>query len=237
MSQSDELTALILAGGKGTRLQGMFPDTPKPMIPVAGKPFLYWLTRLIASHGPKHFVYSTGHLSQQVELWAQDDSMPDLQRECVREEEPLGTAGGLFNCLDRCGEWTLVANGDGLVTRGLDELLSLKSSGADGGLLGVEVDDTARYGSLQVAPDGRLTGFREKEPGRGLINGGVYLFRTEMLRRFKRPGALSIETDLFPELLAAGARLQVVAADQAPFIDIGTPETIVQAESFVRQHL
>lgn len=237
MSAVAELTVLILAGGKGTRLQGLFPETPKPMIPVAGKPFLHWLTRLIAGEGPRHFVYATGHLSPQVEAWAGDGSMPGLRRECVRENEPLGTGGGLFNCLDRCAAWTLVANGDSLVTCGLTDLLALAGSDVDGGLLGIEIADAARYGSLDVAGDGRLIGFREKVPGRGLINGGLYLFRTELLRRLHRPGALSIETDLFPELLAAGARLQVISAGEAPFIDIGTPETIVQAEAFVRKHL
>ncbi|WP_374282442.1 sugar phosphate nucleotidyltransferase [Novosphingobium sp.] len=237
MTVASQITVVVLAGGKGTRLKGLYPDTPKPMIPVAGKPFLHWITRWIALHGPQHFVYSTGHLSQQVEEWAADASMPDLKRECVREDVPLGTGGGLMNCIDRCGEWTMVVNGDGLVMRGMAQLLALADAPGDGGLLGVEVDDTSRYGSLESDADGRLTGFREKVPGRGLINGGIYLLRTELLRALYRPGNLSIETDLFPEMLAAGANLRVIGAGEAPFIDIGTPETISQAEAFVHEHL
>lgn len=233
----NDVTVVILAGGKGTRLRGLFPDLPKPLVPVAGRPFLYWLTRWISSHGPQHFVYSTGYMADQVEAWSQDGQMPEVERVCRREETPLGTGGGLLHCLDLCREWILVANGDGLVMDGITETLSLRETNADGGLLGVEVADASRFGSLNVDESGRLIGFAEKVPGRGLINGGLYLFRKTLLQQRFRHGALSIETDLFPEMIQAGADLRVIAQNDAPFIDIGTPETVSQAEDFVRSHL
>lgn len=237
MNDFSDVTVVILAGGRGTRLQGLFPDTPKPMIPVAGKPFLHWLTLWIARHGPRHFVYSTGHLSTQIEAWIADDSLPSLYRAHRREESALGTGGGLLNCLDLCSEWILVANGDGLVMKGISELLGLREQpGVDGGLIGVEVEDTARYGSLAVDPYGWLTGFREKIPGKGLINGGVYLFRTSLLLALERQGPCSIEYDLFPELIKKGAKLGVIPLAQVPFIDIGTPETIREATHFISEH-
>src|SRR4051794_7728791 len=96
----EDVSVVILAGGKGTRLSGLFPDLPKPLVPVAGRPFLYWLTRWISSHGPQHFVYSTGYMADQIEDWSADGSMPEIDRICRRESEPLGTGGGLLNCLD-----------------------------------------------------------------------------------------------------------------------------------------
>ncbi len=233
----DDVTVVILAGGKGTRLRGLFPDVPKPLVPVAGRPFLHWLTRWIASHGPQHFVYSTGYMAGRIDAWAADGQMPDIERSCCLETAPLGTGGGLLNCLDACRDWILVANGDGLVMDGIADILALRDTPADGGLLGVEVADTSRFGSLRVDDTGRLTGFLEKMPGKGLINGGLYLFRKTLLQRHFRAGPLSIEADLFPEMIASGADLRVVGRNNAPFIDIGTPETVAQAEDFVRTHL
>ena len=238
MNACDDVTALVLAGGRGTRLQGLHPDTPKPMIPVADRPFLHWLTAWLARHGLRHFVYSTGYRGEQIETWAADESFPDLVRLCRREAAPLGTGGGILNCLPLCREWILVANGDGLVMDGVAKLLALRGRrGVDGGLIGVAVEDTSRYGSLVTDEDGRLAGFREKVPGKGLVNGGVYLFRTAMLRALGERGACSIEYDLFPEMIRGGADLRVVPVADAPFIDIGTPDTLRAAESFVRSHL
>src|SRR5437763_10617981 len=181
MREFDDVSVVILAGGRGTRLQGLFPEMPKPMIPVAGHPFLFWLTRWIARHGPNHFVYSTGHLAPVIEQWVLDGTMPEIDREYCREDAPLGTGGGLMNCIGSCRDWIMVANGDSLVMRGIDRLLRLKDADVDGGLVGGEVPDTSRYGRLQVDENGRLTGFSEKAPGEGLINGGLYLFRKNLL--------------------------------------------------------
>ncbi len=237
MSGFDHLSVLVLAGGRGTRLQGLYPDLPKPMIPVAGAPFLSWLTRWIARHGPNHFIYSTGHHAGTIAQWAQDGSLPGLSRQCCPEERPLGTGGALLHCLPLCREWVLVLNGDSLLLEGLDKLLALTGQPkSDGGLIGVMVEDTARYGSLRVDEEGFLSGFQEKIPGRGWINGGVYLFRSAVLRAPGARGPCSLEYDLFPALIATGARLRVIPVAHAPFIDIGTPDSLAQAEDFVRTH-
>ena len=146
----EDVTVVILAGGKGTRLQGLYPDLPKPLIPVLGRPFLQWLTQWIGRHGPSHFVYSTGYKADQIEDWAADGSLPGIERICRREEEPLGTGGGLLNCLDLCREWLLVANGDGLLMDGIESILAMRGNDIDGGLLAVEVPDTARYGTSSL---------------------------------------------------------------------------------------
>jgi D-glycero-alpha-D-manno-heptose 1-phosphate guanylyltransferase len=234
----EDVSVVVLAGGRGTRIQAIHPDIPKPMAPVAGKPFLHWLTRWLEQHGLRHFIYSTGYRSADIESWASNDEFPNLTRTCCKEQTPLGTGGGLFNCLDHCRNWIVVANGDGLVMNGVATLLDLRNeAGIDGGLLGLEVDDAERYGSLAMDADGLLTGFREKVPGRGIINGGLYIFRRDLLTANHIDGPCSIEYDLFPALIAAGAKLRVVDAGAAAFIDIGTPQTLIEAESFVKSHL
>ena len=234
----DDVTAVILAGGMGTRLRSLYPDVPKPMIAVAGRPFLYWLTAWLASHGLTHFVYSTGHRAEQIESWSEGGDFPELTRLCRRETEPLGTGGGLLNCLDLCRDYVLVANGDGLIMDGIAALLSLRHvAPVDGGLIGVAVEDATRYGSLAIGEGDRLTGFREKIPGPGVANGGLYLFRTALLRAHHRPGPLSIEYELIPQMIHAGACLRVVCPAEPAFIDIGTPESLSEAERFVETHL
>lgn len=237
MNGCDDVSVVVLAGGRGTRLRGLFPDVPKPMIPVAGKPFLFWLTRWIAKHGPRHFVYSTGYLAGIVEQWVSDDTMPDIDREYCREDRPLGTGGGLMNCINSCRDWVVVVNGDSLVMSGIERLLRLREDNVNGGLLGVEMQDASRYGRLQVDGNARLIGFQEKVPGHGLINGGVYLFRKNFLLEEVADAPQSIEYDILPSLLFRGANLSVIDAGSAPFIDIGTQDTLAQAEHFVTEFL
>lgn len=237
MSGIDEITTIILAGGRGTRLRELYPDTPKPLISIAGKPFLHWLTLWINRHGPKRFIYSTGHLADQIDLWVNDGSLPGVKRTTCREEQPLGTGGALLHCLDRSVEWCLVANGDGLVMGGIEALLDQGRSDVDGALIGIEVEDATRFGSLTVDADGRLIAFQEKVAGHGLINGGLYLFRTSLFAGRHASGTKSLEREILPDLLSSGANIQVVNAGSAPFIDIGTPETLSQAERFVLRHL
>lgn len=232
------ISVVILAGGRGTRLKGMFPDLPKPLIPVSGQPFLFWLTRFLAAQGLPRFIYATGYQGDKIATWAADASMPGLDRQCRRETQPLGTGGALLHCLDLCAEWVLVANGDGLVMDGVAALLALRDRPTlAGGLLAVSVPDTARYGSLVLDGEDRVLGFREKVPGAGWINGGLYLFRRALLEAHRRDGFVSLEADLFPEFLRAGAELRAIRLPSAPFIDIGTPETMAQAEAFVRDHV
>lgn len=208
------------------------------MIEVAGRPFLHWLTAYFAHEGLTDFVYSTGYEGDQIKAWCEDGSMPGLTRRIRHEQEPLGTGGGLLNCLDSCGAWVLVTNGDSLCLGGIPELLSLVGDHElAGGLIGVHTNDASRYGSLDVDGDGRLREFREKVPGEGYINGGTYLVRTDALASLQASSPCSIEHDLIPGLLDSGAQLQTVLVRDAPFIDIGTPETVVQADAFVRRHI
>jgi D-glycero-alpha-D-manno-heptose 1-phosphate guanylyltransferase len=126
-----------------------------------------------------------------------------------------------------------VANADSLVMAELPGALErMRDPGVDAVVLGLEMEDTRRYGSLAIDPRGRLAGFLEKRPGHGWINAGVYLFRRELLGRFPQGEPLSMETQVFPALLAAGARIEVEPV-QAPFLDMGTPESLGQLDEFI----
>ncbi|HRD04708.1 MAG TPA: nucleotidyltransferase, partial [Verrucomicrobiota bacterium] len=93
----------------------------------------------------------------------------------------------------------------------------------------------ARYGALALGPDAELRGFAEKQPGPGVINAGIYLLRDTLVRQLPGQWPLSFEQEVFPRLLAQGCALKVCVVE-APFLDIGTPESLRQAEAFVQQN-
>jgi len=150
------ITAVVLAGGRGTRIAELYPDTPKPMVPVCGRPFLYWVTDWLVGQGVTDIVYSTGYRAEQIELWAKDAGRHwDIGLRWTRESTPLGTGGGVLQCLPLCAGHVLVVNGDSLTPVGLSPLIA-RARNCDGALLGVKMADAARYGTLTLDESGRL---------------------------------------------------------------------------------
>jgi len=230
--KTQQTSLILLAGGKGTRLQAVVSDVPKPLAPVGGRPFLEWQLRYWARYGATDVILSAGHLAEVVDRFAAGRDGVRV----VREPEPMGTGGAIRYCARqvRLSDPFLVANADSLVIADLAGFLDCPEP-IDGKLLAIEVEDASRFGTVEVDPAGLLRGFREKRPGRGWINGGVYLFRRSLLDRFPDRTPLSIETEVFPHLLESGAKLQVVE-QQADFLDIGTPESFARGEAFVARH-
>lgn len=229
---------IILAGGFGTRVRHLLPGLPKPMAPVNGKPFVEWVVRFFAAEGLTEFILSTGYLGNVITDYFAKQPVPGVHVSTCRESTPLGTAGGALNCVptaaDSQSRW-LVVNGDSLVVTSARPLLeALTSSSCDAALLGLRMDDASRYGTLEINAHQKLAAFREKRVGAGIINAGVYAFTGATLLRQPTRRPLSFETDVFPALAAHG-HVAVVPAT-APFLDIGTPETLGQAERFITEN-
>jgi D-glycero-alpha-D-manno-heptose 1-phosphate guanylyltransferase len=201
---------------------------------VAGRPFLYWVTSWLIGQGVSDIVYSAGHLGEQIETWVAGLRMIEgVGALCRRERSPLGTGGAVLACLEDCQDLILVANGDTLLLANLEPLvLRVRADRLDGLVVGVPMADTSRFGSLKVGEDGMLQSFREKQPGAGVVNGGLYLFQRALLRRFLPVHRVSLELDLLPELLSSGARIGVAVLER-PFLDIGVPKTFAIATDFV----
>lgn len=233
------MEAVVLAGGRGTRLGRSVATVPKPMLAVLGRPFLEWIVRYLAGQGIRHVWLSTGYLAEVVEDHFRARPVPEVEVTCLAEPTALGTAGGFLHAIGharrRPAAW-LVLNGDSLALCSLKPLLALLADPAvDGALLGVRVGEASRYGTLRLGADGALAGFEEKRPGAGVISAGVYLLRPRLCEALADRRPLSFEHDVFPAWIRQGARLHVLVAD-APFLDIGTPETLAQAEAFLRRH-
>ena len=232
------LTAVVLAGGRGTRLGSLSEDVPKPLIPVAGRPFLDLVADWLHDQGVIDTVYSSGHLGEQIDAWVRSLRLPAGERASSRRESSaMGTAGAVLGCLDLCQELVLVANGDTLLlTQVLPIVERVRTSDLDGIVMAVRVADASRFGSLELGEDGMLRSFREKAPGAGVVNGGLYVFRRATLERCLPVRPSSLEQDVIPDLLRNGARIGVAVVED-PFIDIGVPDALAIADAFVNTYL
>ncbi len=234
------LSAVILAGGKGTRLGSLTMDWPKPMITVEDRPFLGWIILFLYHQGLRHIVVSAGFKAEVIARYLDTISLEGLRLECVIENSPLGTAGAFRHAAAtvslKPAAW-LVLNGDSMVLTPLAPLWeSLDDSAVSGALLGVHIPDRSRFGALQRNARGELIEFNEKQSGReGLVNAGIYLIRPSLMSSWPPAVPLSFECDLFPRWLRRGERLKVHACS-APFLDIGTPESLAGAGAFIAEH-
>ncbi|BDG07181.1 nucleotidyltransferase family protein [Anaeromyxobacter paludicola] len=219
--------AVILAGGFGTRLPEVSATRPKPMADVGGRPFLELVVAHLRSCGVREVVFSTGYKSEVIEAHFGDGARFGVAARCVREPEPLGTAGALRLALPFLGDRALVLNGDTYVDVDVAAMLAAHlAAGAAATLAAVPREDASRFGRLVVEGD-RLTGFEEKRPERapGLINAGVYLLERRVIEAIPAGRAVSFERETLPGLLAAGAPVGVFRHAGA-FEDIGIPESL-----------
>jgi D-glycero-alpha-D-manno-heptose 1-phosphate guanylyltransferase len=221
-------SAIVLAGGLGTRLRSEVPDLPKPMAPVNGRPFLahqldYWI-----GQGVRRFILSVGYRHEAISGFFGTEYR-GVPVDYAIEETPLGTGGGLLLAAQHVAddEAFLVINGDTYFEVGLAELMRFhETAGADWTFALFRAQESGRYMGMELAPDCRILSLRSGTgtPGR-LANGGVYLIgRKAVLAGAWRAGArLSLEDDILPALFAQGTRLFGFEC-AGRFIDIGVPD-------------
>jgi NDP-sugar pyrophosphorylase family protein len=229
----EEVPALVLAGGLGTRLRGVLPDAPKVLAPVLGRPFLAHLLDALDAAGVRQVTLCTGYKADLVEQ-AFGPAYRRLALRYSREDQPLGTGGALRKAAaGQGGACFLALNGDSYVACDLAAFHAWHSSrGFRASLVLTRVDDAARFGTVEADERGAIHGFHEKQ-GRaepGWINAGIYLLPRDLLLALPGQGAVSIERDAFPHWLPHGLGGHRV---EAPFLDIGTPESLAQAEAFL----
>jgi NDP-sugar pyrophosphorylase family protein len=221
--------AVILAGGKGTRLGPITRAVPKPMLPIAGgPPFLDYLLDMIERHGYRDILLLAGYLGETLEAAYGARRIGKAAVRVMREEVPLGTAGALTIAREALDPRFLLMNGDAFFDINLRALeqASLRS-GATATLALRSVPDAARYGRV-IEEDGKVLAFLEKDmsrPGPGVINGGVYVLKREILD-LVRDLPCSLEQHVFPALVERG---EIAGCEfNGYFLDIGLPETLEQ---------
>ena len=232
MSVLEDTTAVILAGGLGTRLRTVVHDRPKVMALVAGRPFMTHLFDQLQAAGIRHAVLCTGYLATTIR-----DELGNRYRgitlDYSMEEMPLGTGGALRHAASHLrGETILVMNGDSYCYCDLGAFFAgHAASKMRAGMALAEVDDVSRFGAVITDDNGRVHGFTEKGQydGPGWINAGLYLLNTEIIYSIADGQQVSLEREIIPDLIPPGI---FAYRCPGPFIDIGIPEEYLRAQSF-----
>jgi mannose-1-phosphate guanylyltransferase len=213
------MRAMILAAGLGTRLRPLTYEMPKPMVPVAGKPVMEHIVRLLREHGFTEVIANLSYLPDQIREHFGDGSAFGVSLEYREEPALLGTAGGVRNCAGFLGEEFLVISGDALTDIDLGAMREFHASHDGLATLALKaVDDPSQLGVVILGADGRIQGFQEKpDPAEALsdlANCGIYMFRSDIFDFFPGPGESKAAgagddpgfadwaLDVFPALLA-----------------------------------
>jgi len=223
------MEAIVLAGGFGTRLRALVSDTPKPMAPVAGKPFLEILLQALAQKGFKRVVLSLGFLAHKVTAHF-EARFAGMDLHYVIEDQPLGTGGAVRLALESClHDHIFVFNGDTFLDLEVNAIEAAWQANRHPIIVCRQVPDTARYGSL-LTDAGRVIGFLEKGAGGpGLINAGCYVFARDQLDSFKFNQNFSLETDYLAD--AVTKTPFNIFVTEGLFIDIGVPEDYLRSQT------
>lgn len=222
--------AIILAGGLGTRLKEAVPDLPKPLAPVAGKPFLHWLLRALERQGIARAVLATGYRAGAIRDLL-GERFGDIALSYSEEHEPLGTGGALRRALALTrGPHAFVLNGDTYADVDLRHMLAAHmEAGARITLATVRVPDASRYGTVRVSDDRVREFLAAGKAGEGTINAGVYVLDTDLLQG-ELPDKFSFERDVLQACLDELEPLAFPGGSR--FIDIGTPADFQRAQTF-----
>lgn len=228
------MDALILAGGKGTRLQSVVSDRPKVMADVNGRPYLTYLFDQLIQAGIQRVILCTGYMAEYIEK-VFGHRYRDLTLVYSVETKPLGTGGAIRHALPQVqSDQLLVMNGDSYCDVSLKHFIKAHHTPAS--MVLVHRRDTARYGQVTFDRDANVTQFIEKngQATAGWINAGIYLMKRDLIESLPADTAISIEKEVFPDWVAQGILKGYFT--QGKFIDIGLPESYAEASRFFAAH-
>lgn len=228
-----EVQAVILVGGEGTRLRPLTYGTPKPMVPIAGVPFLARSLERLYEAGITDVVLAAGYMPRAITDYFGDGSRLGMKVTYAIEETPLGTAGALKNVERYVRGTFFVFNGDILTSLDLRAMLRFHERvGAVGTLHLITVVDPSAFGCVAHDDDGRVRAFVEKPPAGTApcndVNAGTYLLEREVLDAIPAGRPVSIERETFPQLIADGKPLYAYVTHDY-WIDLGRPESYLAA--------
>lgn len=228
------IPCIILAGGKGTRLQSAVPDVPKPMAPVNGKPFLEILIDRLRKQGMNNLIVSVGYKKESIINYFDQPNTPSALR-YVEELQPLGTGGAIQLAVESIpdSEYALILNGDTLFDIDLHEFIKRSySQNATCTLALKRIVSGDRYGEV-ILHEEKIIGFNEKRlVENALINAGVYFIDLKKFKKLDFPLCFSFEKD-FLEKLAGSSEICGLEME-GYFIDIGIPEDYEKAQREIR---
>ena len=227
------MKAVILAGGEGTRLRPLTSNQPKPMMPVANRPMMEHIVRLLAEHGFDDIVVTVAFLANHIRTYFGDGSDFGVRMRYATEDSPLGTAGSVRNAAEELDETFLVISGDVLTDIDLSAFVKAhRSTGAAGSIALKRVDDPVEFGIVITHEDGSIERFLEK-PTWGqvfsdTINTGIYVLEPEVFDFIPKGEVVDFSSDVFPAILKRGKPLFGYVAE-GYWEDVGTLEAYLRA--------
>jgi NDP-sugar pyrophosphorylase family protein len=230
------MKALIMAGGKGTRLHPYSATLPKPLMPVGDVPVLEILLRQMRQMGVDEVILGVNHLRLLIEAYFGDGSRYGIKISYSGEDKPLGTAGPIGLVLDQLDGPFLVTNGDLLTTLRIDEMVHQhRSSGAAATVGAYRREVKSDFGILDVDAEMRLVGYREKPTYSHLVSMGIYVLEPEVVRPHLEPGGHLDMPDLLRAIVAKGGHVHCHESD-CFWLDIGRPEDLSTAQRLVEEN-
>jgi D-glycero-alpha-D-manno-heptose 1-phosphate guanylyltransferase len=233
-------SALILAGGLGTRLRTAYAAGPKSLAPVGGRPFLDYLLSWLQTEGVEDVVLCVGYKRSQIRKHVGSGRKWGMRVRYSVEQKLLGTGGAVKKAGRMIGGTRVfVVNGDTFLAVNLREMSAFhRNRKGWGTLAAAKVADARRFGALRLDPTGQITAFEEKSVGsargrgahpRRRINGGVYLVEKKLLSEIPARGPVSLEREVFARLVGNGRLFGFVT--DGYFLDIGVPDDFRRAQS------
>ncbi len=236
-----EIPVFILVGGKGSRLASVTKE-PKPLVEVAGRPFIHYLLAALCQQGFQQIFFLSGYKADifesaltTLQSGGDDAALAQLSIRFLAEETPMGTGGALRGALPFIKDMALVLNGDSFCEVDYNALLSvLARPEVEFVLAAVLMPDAGDYGALALGTDGKLSGFQEKGSNQaGWINAGVYGMTHSWLEEAIPNRSCSLEREILPDQVAWGSVWTYQA--RGIFHDIGTPERLAAADKVFSQ--
>lgn len=227
------MKAIIMAGGKGSRLYPYSATLPKPLMPLGSMPVLELLLRQLRHAGVTEAIIAVNHLRHLIEAFFGDGARLGMHIEYSVEDTPLGTAGPMGAVLNRLGDNFLLLNGDLLTTLDFGRMMHAHADQAADVTIGVfERELNIDFGLIEVDSRMRMTDYIEKPRYKHLISMGVYVIRSAAVRGFVVPGQRLDMPQLVLAMMNAGQQVQCHRQD-CLWLDIGRPEDFALAQQMV----
>ncbi|HEY0427937.1 MAG TPA: NDP-sugar synthase [Pyrinomonadaceae bacterium] len=231
------MKALILAGGKGTRLRPLTVYTPKPVVPFLNQPFLLYQINILRRAGIKDITLSLSYQPDKIEQVLGDGSDFDVNLSFVTEPSPMGTGGAYKYAADGFRETTVVFNGDILTDVDIAKVIEFhREKKAEATIVLTPVENPSAYGLVETEADGRVLRFREKPKPEELdelttnnINAGIYVLEPTVLGIIPKGENRSFEYNVFPDLLEKQKAFYAYVLQKNYWRDIGTPKSYLDA--------
>lgn len=222
------MEAIILAGGFGTRLRSVVSAVPKPMAPIAGRPFLELLLTVLKAKGISRAILSLGYMADAVTSYF-DEHPVGVELIFEIEQRPLGTGGAIAAALRHAStDKVFVFNGDTYLDLDVRSVVAMWPGDLSPIVVGRSVPNTERFGRMEIVGDRVASFIGSGHSGEGVVNAGCYLLPRDIFVDRKLPEMFSFENDFLGPLPPLSLRAYISAGR---FIDIGVPEDYEQAQT------